>query len=410
MAKFHLELDKRVPLKDSKYNLSVRMCHKNDVMYLKIVPVTEKQYEKVFVRKADDKKSTEFRNECMGFIGRCENIFAEMKPFNKKRFRELVYGKESSNNDTKVSLKLIDLIDRYVDARGTAKLHTKDMYKTAINKYNSLKPDISILDITPALLMEFEKKMLDDDFSPFTVSSYMRHLRSLVNHFINVDKVIPNDFKYPFGKNGGYVVRKGRSLKLVMSNTEINKVLELFDFQSPEEEYARDCWVLSYLCNGQNYQDLFCLKWSSIHDDLIMLTRLKTENTTRNNSRDIVIPVIPKLRELIEKIGDKDSPYVLGHLKKGYNDKNLRSQKDWQLQKIRAGLNSISERLKLSVPLKMKTARDCYNNVLKRAGWDQNTRGDMMGHSPGNILAAHYDGVIDKEKLFEINSCLINLH
>jgi len=64
-------------------------------------------------------------------------------------------------------------------------------------------------------------------------------------------------------------------------------------------------------------------------------------------------------------------------------------------------------KLKLSVPLKMKTARDCYNNVLKRAGWDQNTRGEMMGHSPGNILAAHYDGVIDKERLFEINSCFL---
>jgi len=378
-------------------------------MYLKIVPMTEEQYEKVFLRKADDKKSTEFRNECLGFLGRCENIFTDLKPFDKKRYRDLVYGRESTEKNTQVSLKLTDLIDRYVDSKGTAKLHTKDMYKTAIKKFNSLKPDLTILDITPALLMEFEKKMLDDDISPFTVSSYMRHLRSLVNHFMNVDKVIHKDFKYPFGKNGGYVVRKGRNLKLVMSNAEIKKVLEFTDFQNKEEEYARDCWVLSYLCNGQNYQDLFRLKWSNTHDDLIMLTRMKTENTTRNNARDIVIPIIPKLRELIEKIGVNESPYILGHLKKGYNEKNLRSQKDWQLQKIRVGLNSISSRLKLSVPLKMKTARDCYNNVLKKAGWDQNTRGEMMGHSPGNILAAHYDGVIDKERLFEINSCLVNL-
>lgn len=409
MAKFKLELDKRVSLQDSKYNLSVRMCHRNDVMYLKIVPMTQDQYDKVFVRKADDKKSTEFRNECMGFLGKCENIFADMKPFDKKRYRELVYGKEPARDEKKVSLKLIDLIDRYLDSKVTAKLHTKDMHKTAINKFNTLKPDLTVLDITPALLMAFEKKMLDNDTSPFTVSSYMRHLRSLINHFANVDKVMPSEYKYPFGKNGGYVIRKGRNLKLVMSNAEIKKVLEFRDFQNPEEEYARDCWVLSYLCNGQNYQDLFRLKWTNEHDELIIFTRGKTENTTRNNPRDIVVPIIPKLRELLEKIGVKESPYILGHLKKGYDEKNFRNKKDWQLQKIRAGLNSLDERLKLSVPLKMKTARDCYNNVLKRAGWDQNTRGEMMGHSPGNILAAHYDGVIDKERLFEINSCLVNL-
>lgn len=409
MAKFKLDLDKRVKLKDGKYNLSVRMCHKNDVIFLKIVPITQEQYEKVFVRKADDKKSTEFRNECQGFLGRCETIFSDMNPFDKKRFREKVYGKEDANRIEEVSFKLKDLIDRFLDSRETVKLHTKDMYKTAVNKFDSLKPDLTILDITPALLMEFEKRMLDDDASPFTVSSYMRHVRSMVNHFMIVDKIIPKNFKYPFGKNGGYVIRKGRSLKLVMSNAEIKKVLELCDFQNTEEEYARDCWALTYLCNGQNYQDLFRLKWTNIHDDLIILSRTKTENTTRNNARDIVIPIIPKLRELIEKIGVKNSPYILGHLQKGYVEKKLRSQKDWQLHKIRTGLNSIDERLNLSVPLKMKTARDCYNNVLKRAGWDQNTRGDMMGHSPGNILAAHYDGVIDKERLFEINSCLVNL-
>lgn len=409
MAKFKLELDKRVPLKEGKYNLSVRMCHRNDVMYLNIVPITEEQFDKVFVRKAIDKKSTEFRNECQGFLGRCENIFADMKSFDKKKYREMVYRKDDTSRNAEASFKLKDLIDRYLDSRGTAKLHTKDMYKTAVNKFDSLKPDITILDITPALLMEFEKRMIEDDTSPFTISSYMRHLRSIINHFMSVDKIIPQNFKYPFGKNGGYVIRKGRSLKLVMSNSEIKKVLELCDFQNPEEEYARDCWMLSYLCNGQNYQDLFRLKWTNIHDDLIILSRAKTENTTRNNARDIVIPIIPKLKELIDKIGVKSSPYILGHLQKGYVEKKFRSQKDWQLQKIRVGLNSIDERLNLSVPLKMKTARDCYNNVLKRAGWDQNTRGEMLGHSPGNIIAAHYDGVIDKERLFEINSCLVNL-
>ena len=45
MATFHLELDKRVKLKNNKYNLSVRLGMGNDIMYLKIIPMTEDQYQ-----------------------------------------------------------------------------------------------------------------------------------------------------------------------------------------------------------------------------------------------------------------------------------------------------------------------------------------------------------------------------
>ena len=48
MATFHLELDKRVKLKKSRYNLSVRLSLGNDNMYLKIVPLTIAEYNRVF--------------------------------------------------------------------------------------------------------------------------------------------------------------------------------------------------------------------------------------------------------------------------------------------------------------------------------------------------------------------------
>jgi hypothetical protein len=57
----------------------------------------------------------------------------------------------------------------------------------------------------------------------------------------------------------------------------------------------------------------------------------------------------------------------------------------------------------------MKTARDCYPETLRIARYDADIRDEMMGHAPVYLMAAHYNGVIDKERLIEINSCLVGI-
>jgi hypothetical protein len=61
------------------------MINGRDVMYLKIIPITGKQYESVFIKKSLDTKSVEFRNNCFQFLHKCESTFAEMNPFDKVR-------------------------------------------------------------------------------------------------------------------------------------------------------------------------------------------------------------------------------------------------------------------------------------------------------------------------------------
>ena len=54
MATFNIVLDKRTELKDNKYNLAIRMVNVNDVMYINVAKMTEKQYNLVFTLKAKD--------------------------------------------------------------------------------------------------------------------------------------------------------------------------------------------------------------------------------------------------------------------------------------------------------------------------------------------------------------------
>jgi len=405
MATFHLELDKRVKLKNDRYNLSVRLGMGNDIMYLKIVPITEDQFNKVFVKKVMDPKSIKFRDDCLQFLSKCETLYSEMNPFNKGEYRKLVYGKEVENKGSKDSLLLEDLTTRYLGYNQRTKHKTKVMYQTAMNSYMEYKAGVVIQDITPDFLMDYEKSKRNSDYSPATISCYMRHLRSLINHFIYVDNILPKEYKYPFGK-GGYTIKNYRKSKPVMSNAEIKKVVQFKKFENKEQEYARDIWLFLYRANGMNYADLIRLKWNNIKGKYIVFTRMKTENTRKNNVKDIVVPISPNLQKIINKVGVKNSLFVLGILEEGYEEKTLANKKDWQQQKLNKCLKYISEKLKLSVDLRLKTSRDSYATTLKRSGKSRDEIGEMMGHSTSQVTE-HYLASLDMDKTWEINKGLL---
>jgi integrase len=405
MPTFHLELDKRVKLKNDRYNLCVRLGRGNDIMYLKIIPLTEDQFQKVFVKKVIEPKIAKFREECNQFLSKCETTYADMKPFNKKEYRKLVYGKKDEDEGSPDTLLLKDLVKLYIESHPRSKLKTKTMYQTAINSLVEYNEGILITDITPTLLMEFEKSKRLKGYSQATISCYMRHLRGVINHFMYVDKRIPKDNQYPFGR-AGHTIRNFRNRKQVMSNAEIQKVVEFSDFENKDWEYARDIWLILYRANGMNYADLLRLRWTDIRGKYIVFTRMKTENTRKNNVRDIVVPLEPKLRQLIDKHGNIDSPFILGVLKEGYDEKTFRDKKDWQQKKLNKCLKYISEKLGLSVDLRLKTSRDSYATTLKRMGKSRDEIGEMMGHSTSQVTD-HYLASLDMDKTWGINEGLL---
>jgi len=236
------------------------------------------------------------------------------------------------------------------------------------------------------------------------IESNLRDLRRIINYFSNENSIIPASYKYPFGKSG-YSISSYYPRKLVMSNNEIQKVVDLNKFESKQEEYARDIWLFLYRCNGINFVDLLRMRWDNIQNDYIVFFRKKTETTRRNNKKEIIVPINPLLRVLLDKIGVKDSPYVLGKLKDGYSDTMFENKSKKMKAAINSNLKNIGERLGISVPLKVKTARDSYATTLRRAGVSKDDIGEMLGHSNSKVTE-HYLASIDMESTFEINKHL----
>jgi len=55
------------------------------------------------------------------------------------------------------------------------------------------------------------------------------------------------------------------------------------------------------------------MRWDQIQGSFIMLTRMKAETTRKNNIKQIVVPINKQMRKSINKLTEKNSPFILGN-------------------------------------------------------------------------------------------------
>lgn len=404
MSTIKLVMDTRKGLKDNKFNLCVRVCHKRNVLYLPIpnAKLTESQYNQVFVKPSMDDGSIKFRESVNEFKTKCERIYSEMSVYNPKRFREQVYSKDK---EIPKALVIKDMFDYYIENYKGITLRTRKHFKLSINYLEAFQQGLTVQDITPDFLRYFEDSKRKDGLSRSTIDGVFRNLRRIISYFLYEKKTIPKTYEYPFGK-GGYSISSSWPKKLVLRNEEIQKVIDYRAPENPEREHARDIWLFLYRANGINFADLLKMRWDNIEGGYLIFFRKKTEFTRRNNIKPITAPLIPQLQEIIDKVGVTDSPFILGLLKEGYSETTFENLS----HKVRSNLNKelleISTKLKLSVPLKLKSARDCYASTLRRAKVSKDDIGDMLGHS-NSIVTEHYLDSLDLEETFEINKHIL---
>lgn len=239
MSTIKLVLDNRKKLKDNKYNLSIRVCHKGNVQYLPVpdARLTVSQYNQVFENESMDEGSIKFRESANEFKTRCERFYSEMTIYNPKRFRELEYSKDKELPKT---LILKDLFNHYIDDYEGITLKTRHHFRLSKNKLETFQPGLTVHDINPEFLRHFDLEQQKAGLSRCTIDGVFRNIRRVINYFMLEKKVIPRTYEYPFGR-GGYSIKSFFGRKLVMRNDEIQKVVDFMDFDGDKEmEYARD--------------------------------------------------------------------------------------------------------------------------------------------------------------------------
>jgi hypothetical protein len=344
MAKFKILLDKRVPLKDGKYNLAIRVSHKKQVMFLNLEKLTQHQYDIVFAKNSMDGKHVEFRRKCHVYINKCEDIFTKMDVFDKARFREKFYQDDDDGRSPDGYLLINDLFKRYV-ASSNNKQTTNDHYLMVGRIIETFHPGTTVDDITVDFLTKFEKYILSNGTnSPATVDSYMRDLRRIIRCYLYEEPLISKNYTYPFSR-GKYIIGSYWPKKQVLTQDEIPKVFQFKNFDKRNLEYARDIWALLFYMNGMNIGDLLWMKKSEINGKFVNYIRRKTSTTRRNNKTPITIPITPEIKHYIDKVESPKSDYLLGKVKEDYSDIKYNNK----IRKVRRSINNrlyvISEHL-----------------------------------------------------------------
>lgn len=95
-----------------------------------------------------------------------------------------------------------------------------------------------------------------------------------------------------------------------------------------------------------------------MNNEQIIFYRKKTETTRKKNVKPIIVPRNVELNELLQRIGDNNSIYVLGLLKEGYSETTFDNKSNKTRGLLNKQLKEITGKLNLSSPLRLSKARE----------------------------------------------------
>jgi integrase/recombinase XerD len=286
---------------------------------------------------------------------------------------------------------------------------TADAYDCA---YRSLlvytkKKQLPYPAVTPDFLKAYEKWFLSPRLiegrkkaksgSLTTVGIYLRSLRAIFNDAIASGEVSPD--LYPFGKRK-YQIPAGRNVKKALPLSDIEKIFT-YEPAHDNEARARDLWIFSYLCNGINVKDIARLKHRTLDRDKITFVRAKTERTTRQNLKPIIVVLTPEMEQIIKRWGSPaKSPdsYVFPILEKGLTPEQELAKVRQATKTINKHIKRIAEAVGIEKDITSYTARHSFSTVLKRSGAPIEYISEALGHSNLKVTESYLDSFEDNVK------------
>jgi integrase len=404
MSTLKLKLDKRTPKKDGTYPVSLYVYSNGKPSFISLGSyLTEKEYKDIF-EKTPTGKRLEYKRSFEEFLNKSIDIFKTIKPFDVDTFKSKLFQKE---NEVKRSTGLMaEYFDEFISTNSERlKIKTKTGYKTSKNNFLKYKSDLSIEEITPSFLVLFENwyNSSHPTANNSSANIHLRNLRTVINWLKDTEK-LPDNFKYPFGKNK-FSIKSIIKPKVTLTADEISALINLDDFNSTMERKSRDLWLMQFYCNGVNLNDIIRLRWDNKIGNSFVIQREKTKSTLTQNQVLIRIPITSKLQNIIDRIGNKNSPFVLGFLKEGMSESQILEKVRKVGKLMNPNLKEIGKRLNFFIELLSETSRDAYATTLKRSGRSIEEIAEMLGHS-SITCTRHYLSQFEEEHIHSINDVL----
>jgi integrase len=277
--------------------------------------------------------------------------------------------------------KLIEELVR-VQRDGTA-----HVYRSTLNRLRSFmeERDMTFHQLTSEWLMNFEKRLLADQLTWNTISTYMRTLRSVYNQAVDCDAApyIPRLF------NKVYTGVEDRVKRAVRPET-MRKLMMGSSTLDSQQAFSRDIFVLLFLFRGMSFVDLAYLRRCDLQGNVISYRRHKT-------GRKLTVAVEKEAMEIIRRNEntDPESPFLFPIIKRPGREEY--KQYSNMLRMLNYRLLQITRTLKLKEHISTYAARHTWATTAIRQNFNPSLICDAMGHSSVKVTETYFKSFRDED-------------
>jgi site-specific recombinase XerD len=379
------------PQKQKLYPLKIRLTYKGERVYYKTgYTMTIEDWKKFNSGKGEIAEARK------GIQQQMETIAGHVKEVNRtNEFTFDLLNKRMARGTKNDVFTSFDI--KIAELKKSGRVGNAVVYECALNSLKGYCDSRSLKfnKVTPHWLKDYEEAMIKAGKKATTRSMYLRCLRAII---------LASGVTSPFGKNK-FQIKAGEGRKMALDKPQFKKLLSHPVTAGSTTAKMRDLFYFSYMANGMNIRDLVSLKWENIKNNVIVFERAKTARTTREE-RKIKAPVMPEMKDIIDRWGDLNSEYIFGYLHSKMTPAEVMNATKNLTRLMNKHINYITKDTGLP-KISTYTARHCYASHLLWAGAPIALIGGQMGHSRITTTEAYLKS-FNMDEIFKYNQTLTN--
>ncbi|MBE9584632.1 site-specific integrase [Mucilaginibacter sp. JRF] len=390
--------------KQGKFAIKVRICFQRKTTDYKTgLSLTKEEFEKANLPNPP-RSHRGIRLKLDTIIAKANDVVANLENFSVQKFKDGFYGAKRE------AFNVYHIFDEFINMKINEGCYkTSVNYTTALNSFKDFRSKLSFYDVDVTFLNKYHRWMIDiKGNSETTVSIYCRALRAIVNYAIS-KKYLKSDFDYPFNKYK-YQIPGGRKAKKALSALALEAIFNHRPIPYSLEDRAKDFWLLSYMCNGMNVNDIIRLKVSNIDGNMIRYHRGKTFRTSQSNRPLISISLEEEILVILNKWGNlnqEPDDYIFDILEKTDKTEELiTKKKELFTDSLNKYFKRVCRNLQFENPkITMIYARHTAATMLKKANVPIFQIQESLGHTKPETTK-NYLGDFDDESKVELTKTL----
>lgn len=278
----------------------------------------------------------------------------------------------------------------------TGKHSTAHNYQTALASFLRFRQgeELSLQDLKPSLIVDYEHWLKSQHIRMNTISSYMRSLRAVYNKAVE-EKLI-TDCK-PFEKAfTGYPKTEKRSI----TAEDIRKLQKLPLVKDNCLRLVRDIFLFCVFACGMPFVDIAFLRKSQISNDGYLTYQ------RRKTNQQIRLKLMPCAQEIIQRYSDSGSEYVFPILTHTHPDKAYKQYKE-KLCYYNKLLKELGQQAGIDRPLTSYVSRHSWASLAYEESTDVAVISKGLGHTTSRTTYIYIKG-IDDNRLDDANQRIAN--